>query len=388
VAAFLGLEQLIDYAMRAAALTGGGFLLLWLFWLLAEAGLEALLRLTEGRHPERRDMFKPAFSLAKRLISALFAAALVLWTLQSWGAPLDRLEHVWSWLTWGPTLGTFRFKPLHLGLAVLTLRLGYALSRVGRAWGEAKIFPQKDWDEGLRYSLGRFWHYAVITLSGLAALAILGFQLRTLALLAGALGLGLAVGFKDIGKDCASGLRLIFGRTIKMGDLLSIDGNLGRVHRINLRATIFQQNDGAVLIVPNSQMFYGKPHIWTYFGWRPMRLALTARVSYGSSIGKVTRIITDICTGNPRVVTEPPPQIFFQTFNDSSLDFTIWVYIRTPRDRVPAIRELNQAIRAALVREGVEIPFPQLDLHLLCRPESVHQATLTPPASPGAGENL
>jgi potassium-dependent mechanosensitive channel len=388
VALFLGLEQLADYLAGAAALTVGGFLLLWLLWLLAAAGLEALWGLVEVRHPRRRDMFQPAFSLAKRLISALFAAALALLTLLAWGAPLDTLKHAWFWLTWGPSLGTVRFTPLHLGLAALSLWLGYVLSRGGRALGEAKIFPPKDWDEGLRYSLSRFGHYAMISLSGLAALAILGFQLRTLALLAGALGLGLAVGFKDIGKDCASGLRLRFSRAIKEGDLLSIDGNLGRVQRINLRATIFQQNDGAVLIVPNSRMFDDAPRIWTYFGWRPMRLALTARVSYGSSIGKVTRIITDICTGNSRVVAEPPPQIFFQTFNDSSLDFTIWVHIRTPRDRVPAIRELNQAIHEALLQEGVEIPFPQRDLHVLSRPEAVQPFPLTPPSSPGTGKSL
>jgi potassium efflux system protein len=78
----------------------------------------------------------------------------------------------------------------------------------------------------------------------------------------------------------------------------------------------------------------------------------------------VTQLITEVCQANPRVVPEPPPQIFFSAYGDSSLDFTIWVHLRTPSDRIPATHELNGAIFEAFQEHGIEIPFPQRDLHI------------------------
>ena len=93
-------------------------------------------------------------------------------------------------------------------------------------------------------------------------------------------------------------------------------------------------------------------------------------VAYGSDVRQVTQLITEVCQANPRVVAVPPPQIYFTVYGDSSLDFTIWVHLRIPSDRTPATHELNSAILEAFNEHGIEIPFPQRDLHIKEWPEA------------------
>jgi potassium efflux system protein len=87
-------------------------------------------------------------------------------------------------------------------------------------------------------------------------------------------------------------------------------------------------------------------------------------------VRQVTGLLTEICRANPRVVAEPPPQVYFEVYGDSSLDFTIWVFLRSPSDRMPATHELNSAIFEAFQEHGIEIPFPQRDLHIKEWPEA------------------
>jgi potassium efflux system protein len=136
------------------------------------------------------------------------------------------------------------------------------------------------------------------------------------------------------------------------------------VKEIRVRSTIFQTFDRYFLIIPNSDLISGKILNWTYAGWGINRLTLKVGVSYGSDPRKVTHIIEEVCRANPRVVSEPPPQIFFEAYGDSSLNFNIWVHLATPSDRIPATHEVNSAIFEAFAEHGIEIPFPQRDLHV------------------------
>jgi potassium efflux system protein len=151
--------------------------------------------------------------------------------------------------------------------------------------------------------------------------------------------------------------------------MLVIDGQWGTVKEIRVRSTIFETFDKYVLIIPNSDLVSNKVLNWTHYGPGINRLSLKVGVSYGSDVRLVTQIITEVCRANPRVVAAPPPQVYFAVYGDSSLDFTIWVYVRTPSDRIPATHELNTAIFEAFGEHNIEIPFPQRDLHIKDWPE-------------------
>lgn len=207
-------------------------------------------------------------------------------------------------------------------------------------------------------------HYVILVLTALTALNALGLSMTNLALVAGGLGVGIGFGLQNIVSNFLSGLILLFERPIKVGDMLVIDGQWGMVKEIRVRSTIFQTFDRYFLIIPNSDLISGKILNWTYGGWGLNRLALKVGVSYSSDPLQVTRILEEVGRANPRVVDDPPPQIFFEAYGDSSLNFNIWVFLATPGDRIPATHELNSAIFEAFQRHGIEIPFPQRDLHV------------------------
>ena len=263
-----------------------------------------------------------------------------------------------------PGLGPLRLTALNIGLTILVIYLGFGVSRVLRTIAERKLYDARDWDPGVQYTFSTSIHYVVLVITALIALNTIGLSLNNLALVAGGLGVGIGFSLQNIVSNFLSSLILLFERPVKVGDMLVIDGQWGMVKEIRVRSTIFQTFDRSFLIIPNSELVSGKILNWTYGGWGINRLTLKVGVSYGADPFKVTQIMEDVCRANPRVVREPPPQIFFEAYGDSSLNFNIWVHLASPNDRIPATHELNSAIFQAFQAEGIEIPFPQRDLHI------------------------
>jgi potassium efflux system protein len=368
LADLLGLGNLAVYVAQATAWTGLAALLFWFLWLLGETIIHHLLHPELGwaryRYPAQQELVQRLYMFSRVVLSVVLGAMVILWSLNSWGVPPERVARAFRWLTWGPTLGPVKLTPLNLGATVLALYLGFWLSRLIRGLMLLRIFPRTGLDQGVQYTISTTVHYVVLILAVLVALTILGLPLTNLALVAGALGVGIGFGLQNIVNNFISGLILLFERPIKVGDLLVIDGQWGKVKEIRLRSTIFETFDRYVLIIPNSELVSNKVLNWTHYGPGINRLTLKVGVGYNSDVGQVTQLLTDLCRANPRVVDEPPPQIYFAVYGDSTLDFTIWVYLKTPADRVPATHELNGAILETLQQHGIKIPFPQRDLHL------------------------
>jgi small-conductance mechanosensitive channel len=247
--------------------------------------------------------------------------------------------------------------------------LGFFFSRLVRSLVLLHVFPRTALDSGVQYTISTILHYVVLILAGLVALTILGFPLTNVALVAGALGVGIGFGLQNIVNNFISGLILLFERPIKVGDTLVIDGQWGTVKEIRVRSTIFETSDRSVLIIPNSELVSNKVLNWTHYGSGINRITLQVGVSYGSDVRQVTQLLTEICQANPRVVAAPPPQVYFAVYGESSLNFTIWVHLRTPNDRIPATHELNTAIFEAFKEHDIQIPFPQSELYIKEWPE-------------------
>jgi len=368
LADLLGFQNLSMYLAQAAVWTMLAVVILWFLWLMGETVILHLLHPEAGRaryfFPERAELIQRVFVSSRWALGLVLGVAVVLWSLNSWGITPRQVVWAFQWTTWGPSLGPVRLTTLNIGGTILAIYLGFFLSRLIRSLMLARIFPRTALDTGVQYTITTTLHYVILILAGLVALNILGFPLTNLALVAGALGVGIGFGLQNIVNNFLSGLILLFERPIKVGDLLVIDGQWGTVKEIRVRSTIFETFDRSVLIIPNSELVSNKVTNWTHYGAGINRLTLKVGVAYGSDVRQVTQLITEVCRANPRVVAVPLPQISFEAYGDNSLNFTIWVHLRIPSDRTPATHELNSAIFEAFNAHGVEIPFPQRDLHI------------------------
>ena len=368
LADLVGFQNLSMYLAEAAVWTMLAVVILWFLWLMGETIIGHLLHPEAGRatyyFPGRAELIQRIYVFSRWVLGIVLGAAVVLWSLNSWGITPRQVAWAFEWTTWGPTLGPVQLTTLNVGGTILAIYLGFFLSRVVRGLMIIRIFPRTALDSGVQYTITTTLHYVILVLAGLIALNILGFQLGNLALIAGALGVGIGFGLQNIVNNFLSGLILLFERPIKVGDMLVIDGQWGTVKEIRVRSTIFETFDRYVLIIPNSELVSNKVTNWTHYGAGINRLTLKVGVAYGSNVDQVTQLLLEVCRANLRVVREPPPQVFFTVYGDSSLDFTIWVHVRTPSDRMPATHKLNRAIFEAFNAHGIEIPFPQRDLHI------------------------
>lgn len=368
LADLLGLSNLAVYVAQAATWTGLAALVFWFLWLVGETIIRHLLHPDLGwakhRYPEQQEMLQRIYYSCRLVLSLILGAAVIFWALNSWGIAPKKVAWAFQWLTWGPALGPVKLTTLNIGAAGLALYLGFWLSRLIRSLMSLRIFPHTGLDHGVQYTISTTLHYVILILAALVALTLLGFPLTNLALVAGALGVGIGFGLQNIVNNFISGLILLFERPIKVGDLLVIDGQFGTVKEIRIRSTVFETSDRSLLIIPNSQLISEKVLNWTHYGRGLNRLTLKVGVACDSDVRRVTQILTEVCLANPRVVKEPPPQIQFSAYGDSTLEFTIWVFLKTPADRVPATHELNSAILETCRQHGIEMPFPQRDLHL------------------------
>jgi len=193
---------------------------------------------------------------------------------------------------------------------------------------------------------------------------VVGIDLGSLALVAGAIGVGLGFGLQNILSNFISGLILLAERPIAIGDRVEVDGVAGRVRQINLRSTTVVTSDNISIIVPNSAFITSKVVNWSH-GDPKVRLRLPVGVAYGTDPDRLKRVLLAVADAHPKALKDPAPTVLFEAFGDSALNFELAVWtaemLATPR-RFRS--ELNFAVEKALRENDIEIPFPQRDLHL------------------------
>ncbi|HKJ04285.1 MAG TPA: mechanosensitive ion channel domain-containing protein [Geopsychrobacteraceae bacterium] len=247
--------------------------------------------------------------------------------------------------------------------AVVALYLSLQFSWFLQGLSEIQIMGQRSADIGVRDAVKKLIHYGVVLIGLLLALGFLGFGLQNLVVLLGAFGIGIGFGLQDIVNNFLSGLILLFERPIKVGDGVLIDGDYGVVTRIGLRSTVVKNLDHAELIVPNAQMISQKVTNWTLSD-RRVRLVVPVGVAYGSDLEKVQTILKEVGEQHPEVLSDPGPLPLFVQFGSSSLDFELRVWIANVDHRPRINNEVLLSIDRRFREAGIEISFPQQDLHL------------------------
>ncbi len=242
---------------------------------------------------------------------------------------------------------------------LFAVRAGIALARSAIA-----RLPERyrDLDAGSIQSLDTIVTYVLWSLFFLSTLGLLGISFRNLAVIAGGLSVGLGFGMQAIVNNFIGGLILLFGRSIQPGDLVEIDNTTGYVRKVTIRNTMIQTFSGATIFVPNSLLVSQKMINWSH-GDRRFRQEVKVGVAYGSDVERVTELLLEAARKSPKVLALPPPRVRFLDFGDSTLVFSLRVWIKGWDDRY-ADSEVRYHIDRIFRENGIEISFPQLDIHL------------------------
>ncbi|MEX2182647.1 MAG: mechanosensitive ion channel domain-containing protein [Gemmatimonadaceae bacterium] len=219
-------------------------------------------------------------------------------------------------------------------------------------------------DAGVSESVGSIVRYAVVIIGFLMIVQTAGINLTTLNVLAGAVGLGVGFGLQNIASNFISGIILLIGRPIKLGDRIEVAGVEGDVVELGARATTVLTNDNISIIVPNS-LFVSETVINWSLRDRRIRFRIPVAVAYGTDLRKAEEALIEVARNDPDVLDEPPPAVRFMEFGDSGLKLELraWTDSLIHR-RGLLVSRLNFGIYDAFHRVGIEVPFPQRVVHL------------------------
>jgi small-conductance mechanosensitive channel len=268
-------------------------------------------------------------------------------------------------------------KPLTLS-ALLKLTflvvLVIVLERILRRSILQRVLARTRLEQGMRFAIARITGYFFIAIGLYIALKLVGIDLSSLAVLAGAIGVGIGFGLQNVVSNFISGVIILAERPIEVGHRIEVAGVEGQVMEIKLRSTVVLTNDNISVIVPNSNLISDPVVNWSY-GDPKVRINLPIGIAYGSDVEGFRRAMIEVAVAHPKVLAAPPPEVFFIGFGDSSLDFELGVWtadmVRSPKK---FRSELYYAIERTLRENKIEIPFPQRDLHVRSGTLSIKRA--------------
>ncbi len=241
-------------------------------------------------------------------------------------------------------------------------------SRVVRAVLNQDVLPRLELPRGVPNTISMTAHYSIILIGLLLGVGYMGLDLSNLAFVVGALGVGIGFGLQNVVNNFVSGLILIFEAPIQVGDTVEVGSLMGQVVQIGIRTSRVRTYSGSEVIVPNGDLVSNQVVNWTLSD-RRRRLELGVGVAYGSDTDKVTEILRGVLEADEHVLDDPAPLIVFSEFGDSALNFRIFAWIGDFDIGFGTTHRLNSAINNALAEAGINIPFPQRDVHLITPPE-------------------
>jgi potassium efflux system protein len=228
---------------------------------------------------------------------------------------------------------------------------------------EITVLQRMTLQPGSRYAINTLMRYVVTMFGVIAVLNIIGWDWSRIQWLVAALSVGLGFGLQEIVANFVSGLVILFERPVRVGDTVTVGQLTGKVSRVRIRATTITDWDRKEILVPNKAFITEQVINWTLSD--PItRIVINVGISYGSDVNLAHRVMDETLRRLPLVLDEPEPRVYFVGFGDSSLDFRLHVYSRELEDRMPLTDAVHKEILAALRKHGIEIPFPQRDLHV------------------------
>jgi len=382
--------QIEDLPIRQVAATLAVILGGWLI----SRGIDRLADgLNEGRyawqrrmrrllHVEADERFREA-DLFAALLHLLIWLSLPLLLLQVWGlskTSFDLLQH-FAWT--GFKLGQLQIIPAQVLLGAMILVVAAGLIRWVTARMENQWLAKTPLESHTREAIATITSYVLFVIVTLAVLSYAGLDLSKLALIAGALSVGIGFGLQNIVNNFVSGLILLFEQPIRRGNFVTVGDTEGFVRRVRIRGTELETLDRMTVIVPNSELITNHVKNWNLRD-RYGRIICTVGVAYGSDVRLVQKLLVEIAGKHNEVISDgvagvPRPMALFRNFGDSTLDFELRCFVRDVTRRFIVISDLNFAIDETFQESGITIAFPQLDVWHRSVPAEPLQVSTEPP---------
>ena len=304
-------------------------------------------------------------NLEKRVIQVLGITGVFYWFLAftiSLEVSREVFDAIGNFLTKERNIGTLQMTFGSI-LALVFILLGtYLVAGLLKVLIESVILRNSKLPRGVPAAISITIRYFLITLGVLFALSAAGIELGKFSILAGALGVGIGFGLQNIVNNFISGLILIYERPLNVGDTIEIENLLGQVNRIGIRSSNVKTYDGAEVVVPNGNLISNQLINWTLSD-NQRRIEIRVGVSYGSDPNVVLELLVKVAKDNENVLKEPEPFALFEEFGDSSLNFRLLFWV--PYDiGISTKSDVAVGIFNIFKEHGVEIPFPQVDLHV------------------------
>ncbi len=279
------------------------------------------------------------------------------------GVEFSQYVELWMRFNEGLTLGDVNLTPTSILNLGVIFGLGYFATTVIQRIVKSTVLPKTKMDKGSQNALVSGVGYTGYTLAAVVALSSIGFNLSSIAIVAGALSVGIGFGLQTIVSNFVSGIILLIERPIKEGDWIEASGFSGTVKKISVRSTQIETFDRAMVVVPNSELIAGSVLNWTHSN-ETGRVRVSVGVSYDADPKRVERLLLKVGRSHEMALESPEPFVRFQQFGDSSLDFDLIIYVRDKNYMFQVRSELHYSIFELFKKEGIEIPFPQRDLNI------------------------
>ncbi|MGV3549568.1 mechanosensitive ion channel domain-containing protein [Rhizobium sp.] len=326
----------------------------------ARTALGSSLKARRGFDEIRLDQFGLVGGLLTHVAVLLLGIPLIMLT---WGFRGADISALFVQLFTEIRVGNINISLLGILVGVVLFFVGLFVTRWFQRWLDGNVMARSHVDVGVRNSVSTVLGYAGIVLAALLGISAAGFDLSSLALVAGALSLGIGFGLQTIVQNFVSGLILLVERPFKVGDWIVNGPVEGFVRRISVRATEIETFQNQSIIVPNSALINAAVGNWTLRN-SVARSEIPVSVSYESDPKQVMDILLDLARGHPLVLTMPEPNVGFQAFGQYSMDFELRFHVADIFQGGPVRNDLRVAIIKRFREEGIEIPIPQRELNV------------------------
>lgn len=335
------------------------------FLLVVTNGL--IILFIDSKYGDKLNIIKNNKSIAKRRIirisNMIAFLLLIFFTLKVFKIQSNIFNWFSEFLLEERNLGSVVFTWGNIFIFFVVIYLSIVVSNLIRVLLEKDLLNKMHLKKGLPYTISLMVKYALVTAGIFIAVSAAGIPTNNLTVILGAFGVGIGFGLQNIFNNLVSGLILLFERPIQLGDAIEVGTLMGHVRSIGIRSSNVRTFDGAEIIVPNGNLISNNVINWTLSDDR-RRIELIIGVSYSSDPHKVKEILLKTVNEHPDIITDPEPTVFFRDLGESSLNFRMLFWTKEFDQWIRIQSEILFKVFDDLKAAGIEIPFPQRDLHV------------------------